>query len=158
MHGTAHITDEKNNQAPSPKPTSSPFILLVDDDEDQLLLFSTVLGLADCTVITASSAVEALSILEDVHIDLVVADLSMPNMTGSEFIARVRKQNTLRRLPIIAFSAIPEHLRSDLSYFGADAFCNKSETRKLIGQVKKLLKESSEGSSLLGQVRQRFTN
>ena len=146
------------SESSSRGPAQAPFLLLVDDDEDQLVLFSALLKNADCVVVTASSATAALDILRDVHIDLVVTDVNMPGVDGKEFISRVRKASTLSRLPVIAFSAVPEYAENDLLSCGADAFCRKTEARSLSRQVHNILNDVEKKQSLLEQVQERFSS
>jgi PAS domain S-box-containing protein len=81
-------------------------ILAVDDDS--IVLINTAALLADLghTVIEASSAEEALRILEQTSIDLLITDEAMPQMTGSQLIAAVKK--THPDLPIILATGYAE--------------------------------------------------
>ena len=144
----AEITSDDNK---------TPFVLLIDDDEDQLFLFRALLERENCVVVTATSAEAALDILRDVHIDLVVCDVNMPRTDGRQFISRVRKASDLTRLPVIAFSALPDYAEEDLLACGADVFCYKAETRNLLRQVAQLLSQNTATMSLLSQVRDRFS-
>lgn len=136
----------------------SPLLLLVDDDDDQLLVFKTLLERLECDVITASSATEALGILHDLHVDVVVCDLNMPQMSGQEFMQKVRKLGDLRRLPVIAFSADTAKDPKGVLDCGADYFCAKTRTSELLGQVKQVLGDIDTNTGLLAQVQERFTH
>lgn len=59
-------------------------ILVVDDDRDILRLVSIHLQKEGYRVVQAESAEEALAILEHEAVDLVIADVMMPNMNGFE--------------------------------------------------------------------------
>lgn len=62
-------------------------ILLVDDEPDNLaLLYRTLRGKYEITKTT--SPIEALKILDEQHIDLVISDHKMPEMDGVEFLDR----------------------------------------------------------------------
>lgn len=66
-------------------------ILYVDDEEDNLLVFkSSFRKYYDIT--TAQSASEALQILENQTVELVVSDQRMPGMTGVELFEHIRKR------------------------------------------------------------------
>lgn len=67
-------------------------ILVVDDDCESQLLFSEVLSWAGAIVNTASSGVEALSLIETTVFDVLVSDLAMPSMSGFEVIRRLRAE------------------------------------------------------------------
>lgn len=57
-------------------------ILVVDDNESIRKLISTYLKKEGYNVLHASDGVEALALLETIHIDLMIADIMMPNMDG----------------------------------------------------------------------------
>jgi PAS domain S-box-containing protein len=67
-------------------------ILLVDDDDTIRTAVSRLLGRSGYTVIPASSAVDALRMLEQEsrHVDLVLSDMVMPGMSGAELAYEVR--------------------------------------------------------------------
>lgn len=136
----------------------TPIILLVDDDEDQLFLFKVFLERTNCIVVTALSAQEALEILDQIHVDLVVSDINMPNIDGREMISRLRKMSDLAKLPVIAFTAAPRYAEEDLLLSGADMFCLKTETKTLVNQINELLQRQDTNVSLLSQIRERFAH
>ena len=78
-----------------------------DDEADALALISDVLRAAGAHVSTASSANEALRILEAEPVDVVVADLGMPLVDGFQFIDRVRRHHRprVRAVPAAALTA-----------------------------------------------------
>ncbi len=58
-------------------------VLAVDDQPANLRLLDAVLGPRGYRVVTASSGQEALALLEELDIDLVLLDVVMPNSTGT---------------------------------------------------------------------------
>lgn len=50
---------------------------------------------------SATNGLEALTILERVHPDLIVTDMQMPKMSGSELITALKKNPETARIPII---------------------------------------------------------
>jgi DNA-binding NtrC family response regulator len=78
-------------------------ILAVDDDSVVLFLLETHLTEAGFNRITASGGAEALRILEQRHVDLIVSDLVMPEMDGRELLERVAR--LYPGLPTIVISA-----------------------------------------------------
>ncbi len=64
-------------------------ILYVDDQQSHLALFKKAFE-KDYTVITASSGEEGLKVLQDQDVFLVIADHNMPQMTGIDFLERVK--------------------------------------------------------------------
>ena len=63
-------------------------LLYVDDEENNLMSFKATFRLK-YNVIIALSAVEAMKILEQKPIEIIITDQRMPNMTGIEFLEKV---------------------------------------------------------------------
>lgn len=82
-------------------------LLVVDDDTDALEMLRTMLTSRGAQVQTASSANEALKIIEKSIPDVLVSDIGMPEMNGMEFIGKIRqsKNKRLRQIPAIALTA-----------------------------------------------------
>ena len=82
-------------------------VLAVDDEPDALALVSDVLQAAGARVSIASSADDALRILDTQQLDVVVADLGMPNVDGFQFIDHVRRhpKHRVRGVPAAALTA-----------------------------------------------------
>ena len=70
----------------SPLDTSSPKILLLDDDEIILLAIKETLGREGYDISVFSRAGEALEALKSDHFAVIVSDQRMPEMTGLEFL------------------------------------------------------------------------
>jgi two-component system response regulator HydG len=69
--------------------TELPLVLVVDDKKNMVRLMAKVLG-EDARVRTASRGSEALRILEDEPVDVVLSDLRMPDMDGIEVLKRCK--------------------------------------------------------------------
>jgi two-component system, probable response regulator PhcQ len=75
-------------------------LLLVDDEPNLTSALVRSLDRTQFQIFTADSAQQGLMILAGNDIDVVVSDERMPGMTGSQFLAEVRKQwpNTIRMI------------------------------------------------------------
>ncbi len=82
--------------------SSKPVILCVDDEHNVLDVLSRMLERAG-EVVTASSGAQALGILKSRHVDLLITDQKMPEMTGLEMIRAARKEGF--DLPTILLTA-----------------------------------------------------
>ena len=101
----------------SPRPTLGPVdasprldgiaVLLVDDEPDGRALLGRLLADAGALVHEASTAAAALAILQRAHVDVILSDVSMPEMDGFDFIRRVRARQDaeIRDIPAIAVTA-----------------------------------------------------
>lgn len=80
-----------------------PNILIVEDDRALNKLISTVLEKAGHTVFSVFDGEKALEKIEDVHIDMLVTDVMMPNMDGFELVAAIKEYN--KNLPVLMVTA-----------------------------------------------------
>ena len=80
-------------------------ILCVDDDDLVLLAIEELLRTEGYDVITAPGGQEALKILEDRDVDLMIFDIIMPGMDGYELCERVRKNDRFADTPVIMLTA-----------------------------------------------------
>ncbi len=68
-------------------------ILFVDNEEDQRIIVHKLLTRLGYTVEVEESPWEALRRVESEHFDLVITDLIMPDMDGTELCERIRMKN-----------------------------------------------------------------
>jgi len=78
---------------PKTSSPSKPVILLVDDEENILHALRRSLNRMEVQVITASSGSDALYILENTEVDLMISDMRMPEMDGAELLSIVAQQS-----------------------------------------------------------------
>jgi CheY-like chemotaxis protein len=98
----------------------SAVILCVDDEEIPRTLRVMVLATQGYTVLPAASATEALELLDQRHVDLVLTDQMMPGMLGTELAKMLRAGRP--QLPIIIVSGVNE-IPDDAIF--ADRFVSK---------------------------------
>jgi CheY-like chemotaxis protein len=127
-----------------------PTILVVDDNEDVRALMRFWLeGRGYCVVQATNGemAVEA-ALREEPH--AILMDICMPNLNGFTATRRIRAQEQLRHVPIIAISA---HDLDELQSAAIDAGCNEIlakpvDSDQLEGVLNRLLPRSTETSNL----------
>lgn len=85
-------------------------ILVVDDMKSMRLTIRKMLRHLDLggSVKTASDCKEALVIMKSSQIDLLILDWRLPNMTGSELLDLIRKDDALKLMPVIMVTAESE--------------------------------------------------
>ncbi|HWR17279.1 MAG TPA: response regulator [Terriglobales bacterium] len=91
-------------------------ILCVDDEATPLYFRKLVLEKNGFHVLTVPSAMQAIQLLANTRVDLVLSDILMPEMPGTELLQRLRKSHP--KLPIILVSGLnevpPEAAQADL--------------------------------------------
>jgi DNA-binding NtrC family response regulator len=84
-------------------------VLLVDDEEDFLAATARVLARRGLKVLTAITAEEALEVLDDRPVDVVVLDLKMPGMGGERAFAHIKESfPTLPVIMLTGHGSIPQ--------------------------------------------------
>lgn len=81
-------------------------ILLVDDYAPNLVSLEAVLGDPAWTLLKASSGMDALKLLLNHDVSLVLLDVQMPEMDGFEVAALMRNNPKTKNIPIIFVTAI----------------------------------------------------
>ncbi len=120
-------------------------ILLVDDVELFLELERSYFEGTGHTTVAATSGDEALSRIEEVRPDVVLLDLFMPHMDGTEVCRRIRAMKRWHDLPVIMVTAAgkEEEIRRCLDA-GCDDYVTKPVNRKeLLEKVGRLLGQVS---------------
>lgn len=86
--------------------TSSPTLLLIEDEPDIRDSLREILEAEGYAVRTAANGAEGLAALEAMPApDLILLDLLMPVMNGTEFLAEQQKRPTLSAIPVVVLSA-----------------------------------------------------
>jgi CheY-like chemotaxis protein len=87
------------------KRLSGKTVLVVDDDIKNVFVLSTALEEHGAQVLDAQNGLQAIHLLEEKPVDLVLMDIMMPVMDGYTAIAKIRENNRLKNLPVIALTA-----------------------------------------------------
>ncbi|MFP4134392.1 MAG: response regulator [Halothece sp.] len=77
-------------------------ILVIDDVQSELRLIKSYLEKGGYTVTAVGSAIEALEKLKEYTPDVIVTDLVMPEMNGLEFCRKLKKDEAMAQIPVIA--------------------------------------------------------
>lgn len=110
-------------------------ILVVDDEKEIRNLISIYLANEGFEVLKAENGIEALNMLKNKEVQLVILDVMMPKMDGIETCMKIRKDNNM---PIIMLSAKGEDMDKILGLTtGADDYVSKPfNPLELIARVK----------------------
>ena len=78
--------------------------LIVDDSEDTIRMLQELLKIGGANVMTANNGAEALRIAREHEFDVILSDISMPEMDGFEFLQRLREIDGREDVPVIAIT------------------------------------------------------
>lgn len=101
-------------------------ILFVDDEQD--VRTSVAMGLENygINVVTASSAEQALELLQSIEPALIITDLRMKQMNGFEFFQRVRNISKFKTIPVFFLTAIDDYIAQKYRHdLGVDTYITK---------------------------------
>jgi len=101
-------------------------VIVEDTDACAATLEIAFLSIPEVTVVSVTSARQALEILRNGDISALVTDLQMPRMDGFELIERVRADSRLAGLPVIVVSGDTDPRTPErISQLGVNAFFSK---------------------------------
>ncbi len=104
-------------------------ILIVDDSVLTRTAIKKVLDMLDIevdSVFEAGNGLEALEVLQANDIELVLADLNMPQMNGFELIQKMQENKSFSNIPVVVISTESSHSRiNDLEDVGIRGYLHK---------------------------------
>ncbi len=95
-------------------------ILIVDDNEQNRRLARNVLQFAGFRTLEAAGGVEGLSLAVEHRPDLVLMDIRMPDMKGTEAVRKLREDERTAAIPVVALTS--STMKGDRERFLADGF------------------------------------
>jgi len=80
-------------------------ILYVEDNDDNVYVLKNRLSRAGFTVIIASDGKQGIAMAASEQPDLILMDLTLPDIDGKEATRRIKSEPTTQRIPIVALTA-----------------------------------------------------
>jgi CheY-like chemotaxis protein len=116
-------------------------ILVVDDNSVNLRMMGYPLQKQGHAVVTALNGREALARLAETSFDLLITDLTMPQMDGMTLLKHVRADARFQQLPVIMLTASGQDEDRDTARAeGVSEFLTKpTSSRELVETVNRLL-------------------
>ena len=120
--------------------TDAPLVLCADDDRDILALLALRLERAGYRVAQAIDGDQALSLARELLPDVVVLDVMMPRLSGTEVLAALRADGATAGLRVVLLSARAQEADVERGLeAGADAYLAKPfqapELLEVVGQL-----------------------
>ncbi|CCQ94186.1 Uncharacterized transcriptional regulatory protein YclJ [[Clostridium] ultunense Esp] len=125
-----------------------PLILIVEDEKRIQNIVSDYLKKEGYNIILADDGIEALIVLNNNHVDLMILDIMMPNMDGYSVCKQARE---ISNLPIIMLTAKQQEVDKLRGYeLGADDYVTKPfSPNVLMAKVRVLLKRTGHPESIV---------
>jgi two-component system chemotaxis response regulator CheY len=119
-------------------------ILVVDDEPDLLEIMAEWFHREGCTVLLAEDGAQALSLMQNHHLDVVVSDIHMPVMDGVTMLRKIK--STCAYLPSVIFITGFYDIEPREAYeLGAEAILSKpAERADLVSAVARILTPREE--------------
>ena len=115
--------------------TSRYNILIVEDDREMRILLGKELS-ENYNILLASNGKEALGIIEDKRVDMVISDIMMPIMDGCELCNAIKSDLDTSHIPVILLTAavgIDTHIKT--LRVGADGYIEKPFSMTLVKET-----------------------
>jgi two-component system alkaline phosphatase synthesis response regulator PhoP len=115
-------------------------ILIVDDEPDLLKVACFRLKKSGYQIFSATNGQEALEVIGREYPDLVLLDVKLPLLNGPEVCAIMKKDEKLRNIPVILFTASTQNIEENTEACGAQGYIVKPFTaEELLGEIKKFI-------------------
>jgi signal transduction histidine kinase/DNA-binding response OmpR family regulator len=129
-----------------------PQLLVVDDDKNLLEAIRDALAAAGYQVKTAENGAAALAQVEAARPDLLILDLSLPEVDGWEVLRRIRAGAATRALPVLAITGVEVERSDQVLAAGADEFLSKPFSLTVLeGTVRRILLPGMSAEHLRGR-------
>ncbi len=135
--------------APGPSRKGKRRVLVVDDEKDLVELISYNLGRNGFDVLTAFSGNDALEVAQREVPDLVVLDLMLPGIDGTEVARRLRADARTAAMPIVMLTAKGEETDVVVGLtLGADDYVTKPFSMKiLLARINTVLRRNEQAAT-----------
>ncbi|HPD46861.1 MAG TPA: response regulator [Anaerohalosphaeraceae bacterium] len=121
---------------------TTPTVLVVDDNQQNLELLLAYLEDVDCKTISATDGIQALEMIKNNPPDLILLDVMMPRMSGFEVCRQIKNDPKTDDIPVIMVTALNElgDIERAISS-GTDDFLSKPINKwELLTRVRTMLR------------------
>src|SRR5262249_34130893 len=111
---------------------AAPLVLIVDDFQDNREMFAEFLSFSGFRVVEASNGRQALDLAFELLPDIILMDLSLPELDGWEATRRLKQDDRTKRIPVLALTG---HTLAGHSQEAASAGCDVFLTKPCLPEV-----------------------
>jgi CheY-like chemotaxis protein len=124
-------------------------VLIADDEPINVTILKAFLSKAGYLVLTAENGADALEIAKAQTPDVIVLDIMMPGLDGTEVAAALKKNPRTRAIPVILLSSLVSNQeeRSNVTKDFVSYLSKPVNAEKLLNEIKRCLMRR-EGSPL----------
>jgi two-component system cell cycle sensor histidine kinase/response regulator CckA len=130
-------------------------ILIADDKEENRHLLEVMLKRSGYEVVLAHNGIEALDILRKDGMDMIIADILMPEMDGYTLCRECKKDNRIKKIPFLFYTATygDEEDEKFAMSLGAESFIRMpAEPDKFLKVIKGIIKKYQKGSPAVQEI------
>lgn len=114
---------------------TAPLVLLVEDNDDNRHIYSTILKFAGYRVAEVMDGDAALTAAQELRPSLILMDISLPKVDGWEATRRLKSDEQTRAIPVIALTAhVLQGDREKATEIGFDGYIPKPVTPQQVLQ------------------------
>lgn len=127
---------------------NGPRVLLVEDNEDNRIIYSTILRHYGYDVAEAATGPDALEQARQLHPDIILMDISLPGMDGWTVTRHLKDDPATRGIVIVAITAhaLPED-HQKAQELGCASFLPKPvRPRRVLEEVQRLVGDHRDGA------------
>ncbi|MBA2703300.1 MAG: PAS domain S-box protein [Blastocatellia bacterium] len=140
--GVSGLTSERTGGTGA---LSNKFILVVDDSPETTEMLGKLLQLEGAFVESARSGAEALEIARRKNFDLVVSDISMPEMDGYQLLQKLRELPSMANVPAVALTGYGRG--ADVERARAEGFAEHLTKPLDLDQLLQIVRRLTDGKS-----------
>lgn len=118
-------------------------VLLVDDDEDILSIFSTALTKEGFETVSATTGQDGLNKAKEEKPDLILLDQVLPDISGNDILKTLKQQDETKAIPVILLSNFSQEdlVKNAIDLGALDyVFKYQVEPKEVVAKVKQALK------------------
>lgn len=137
--------EEKNTETTEQKAQdeNKKSVLVVEDDPVLLKMYSEKFTFEGFEVLNAKNGEEALDVVKDKNVDIILLDIMLPRMSGTDFLERLRGDDKKKDIPVVALTNLAEESEKQRAIkLGVEEYLVKAmqTPEQVVEKVKKYIK------------------